>query len=432
MLIPFGQFGTRLMGGKDCAEESYYIHTMMSTLTRSIFHPHDDPLLSYNSYRNQKIEPQRFVPVIPMILVNGSEGTGIGWSTNIPNHDPHQIIRCLRNMIAGKEPEVLLPHWRNFRGKIQAVGDASFISIGCLAIIEGDKIEITELPIGTWTSSYKESVLDQLLTGSDATKPIISEYKEFHTDTTVRFVITFVPGEFNKLKNEIGGFHRVFKLTGIIKTDNMHAFDGSNTLRRYEKANDILKEFYDLRLSFYVKRKEYWEKKLTAEADKVSNQARFILAKTENSLVVENKARKTIIDELIQLGYPADPVEKWKQENGIESSEGEREEFENLSSEENNDAKKFDYLLSMSIWMLTEEMKNQLIKKRDAKLAEVIALKAKSEYELWLDDLDELEKKLHEFEEKERMNSSKPLDSKELYPSDDGIDVEFRVTNEFV
>lgn len=44
LLEPRGQFGTRLSGGKDSASPRY-IFTLMSPLTRLIFHPHDDPLL---------------------------------------------------------------------------------------------------------------------------------------------------------------------------------------------------------------------------------------------------------------------------------------------------------------------------------------------------------------------------------------------------
>lgn len=100
VLMPSGQFGTRLAGGKDSASPRY-IFTMMSPLTRLIFHPHDDPLLQYQFDDNLKIEPVWYIPIIPMVLVNGAEGIGTGWSTKIANHNPRQIIRCLRNMIQG-------------------------------------------------------------------------------------------------------------------------------------------------------------------------------------------------------------------------------------------------------------------------------------------------------------------------------------------
>lgn len=436
LLIPFGQFGTRLMGGKDCADY-YYLYTMRSTLTRLIFHPHDDPLLSYNTDRieNQKIEPNWYIPIIPMILVNGFEGTGTGWSTKVPKYDTHQLIRSLRKMIAGEEPEVLTPHYNHFLGSIEATGDTRFAASGCVAIIESGKIEITELPIGTWTTPYKENVLEPLLHGTENVKPIITEYKEYHTDTTVRFVISFAPGEFEKLEKEVGGFHRVFKLCGSINTNNMHAFDSNNYLRKYEKANDILKEFYNVRLEYYVKRKNYWEIKLTAEADKLCNQAKFIMEKTNNTLVVENKTQKVMIDELIELGYLADPVEKWRRKTGIDANEkeGEKEgeDCERALSKELINFKEYDYLLGMSMWMLTEESKNELFKQRDAKISELNVLKKKSEYDLWLTDLDALENALLEMEEKQQ-NEQAMNSNKDLYPSETGKNVVFKVTEAFL
>jgi DNA topoisomerase-2 len=84
LLEPLGQFGTRLQGGKDAASPRY-IFTNLSTLARTIFHPDDDPLLTYLNDDGQSIEPEWYIPVVPMLLVNGGEGIGTGWSTGIPN-----------------------------------------------------------------------------------------------------------------------------------------------------------------------------------------------------------------------------------------------------------------------------------------------------------------------------------------------------------
>lgn len=73
----------------------------------------------------------------------------------------------------------------------------------------------------------------------------------------------------------------------------------------------ILQEFYSLRLKMYGKRKDYLTGILEAEAAKLTAQARFIMEKCNGELVVENKKRKTIVDELIKRGYPADPVKEW-------------------------------------------------------------------------------------------------------------------------
>uniref|UniRef100_A0A1B0CES7 DNA topoisomerase 2 n=1 Tax=Lutzomyia longipalpis TaxID=7200 RepID=A0A1B0CES7_LUTLO len=179
-------------------------------------------------------------------------------------------------------------------------------------ILPGNRIEITELPIGVWTQTYKENVLEPLLHGTDKTKAILNDYKEYHTDTTVRFVISFTAGEFDRIRAEAGGFHRVFKLSSSISTSSMHAFDENLCLRRYDNVNVILREFYTLRLDFYVKRKSYLVGMLTAEAEYLDNQARFIVEKCNGTIVVENKKRKVIIEELLKRGYKPNPTREWQ------------------------------------------------------------------------------------------------------------------------
>lgn len=76
----------------------------------------------------------------------------------------------------------------------------------------------------------------------------------------------------------------------------------ANLVSRYEKVEEILRDFYALRIKYYGKRKDYLIGQLKAEADKLSNQARFILEKCDKDLVVENKKRKVMVDELIKRG----------------------------------------------------------------------------------------------------------------------------------
>lgn len=471
LLMPNGQFGTRLQGGKDSASPRY-IFTMMSPLTRLIFHPADDPLLQQQLDDNLKIEPVWYLPIIPMILVNGAEGIGTGWSTKVPNFNPRDIIANIRRMIQGDQPKPMHPWYKNFKGSIDKITDIRYVSSGNIATLGDNKIEISELPVGVWTQAFKENVLEPLYSGSEKQKQIISDYKEYHTDTTVRFVITLLPAEYDNLDREEGGFHRIFKQTASLNLAQMHAFDANNFLKRYENVQEILKEFYELRLGFYGKRKEYMLGQLQAEAKQLSNQARFILEKCNKTLVVENKKRKVIVDELISRGYDPDPIQAWKDKIKEESDEDEaaeeEEEQEDAKPSKSSkpvdpekafqrltDVKKFNYLLGMSMWMLTEEKKNEILKQRDTKLAEVSVLEAKTIESLWVDDLDAFEKKLTEVEEKERAEESGlnlkqqkamakmapqgvkkrggaavSAATRDIYPSKDGVRIEFRVTDE--
>lgn len=284
----------------------------MSDLTRIIFNHLDDPLLQQQKEDNQKIEPVFYIPIIPMVLVNGCEGIGTGWATKIPNHNPRAIIENLRLMLNGEEPKPMQPWYKNFRGKIEHISDSRYLTSGNIAQVEGNKLEITELPIGTWTQTYKENTLEPLLNGSEKIKPIITDYKEYNTDTTVRFVITFAPGEYDRLKAENGGFHRVFKLQSSLSLSSMYAFDQNCCLRRYDTSINILKEFFPLRLEFYGKRKDYMEGQLKALSDELSNKARFIVEKCDGTLVVENKKKKDIEAELLKRGYTPNPMKAWK------------------------------------------------------------------------------------------------------------------------
>lgn len=69
-----------------------------------LFNVNDDPLLKSNFDDNLKIEPDWYCPIIPMVLVNGAEGIGTGWSTKLPNYDVREIIANIKRMLDGEDP----------------------------------------------------------------------------------------------------------------------------------------------------------------------------------------------------------------------------------------------------------------------------------------------------------------------------------------
>merc|ERR1711913_67275 len=121
--------------------------------------------------------------------------------------------------------------------------------------------------------------------------------------------------------------------------------------------------------------------------------------------VIENKKKKDIVSELLKRGYDPDPVKAWtKVQDRERALEEERDEEVSEQEDEDQDtqASEFDYLMSMAMWNLTKEKKDQLLKKRDEKLQEVEKLKKKSEKDLWEDDLKEFLAALDKQEQKER------------------------------
>ena len=154
LLLPNGQFGTRDQGGKDRAS-ARYIFTELSPITRTIFHPDDDPLLNYLKDDNYPIEPEHYLPTLPMVLINGAEGIGTGWSTNIPCYNPEDIVTNIRLLMDGKEQVPMLPWWRGFRGTVKKIAEHKYHVTGTVRKINDTIVEITELPIHKWTQNYK-------------------------------------------------------------------------------------------------------------------------------------------------------------------------------------------------------------------------------------------------------------------------------------
>ena len=116
LLEPNGQFGTRLQGGK-MQVAPRYIWTKLNKLTKLIFVPDDNPLLKYNLDDGQKVEPEWYIPIIPLVLVNGTEGIGTGFSTKVPSHNPLDIISNINNILDGNKYSPMKPWFKNFTGK---------------------------------------------------------------------------------------------------------------------------------------------------------------------------------------------------------------------------------------------------------------------------------------------------------------------------
>lgn len=390
LLAPIGQFGTRLNGGKDAASPRY-IFTHLSPLTRKLFHEDDDPLLLHLYDDNQRIEPDHYVPILPTVLINGSEGIGTGWSTKIPNYNPRDVVDNLKLMMDGLEPRHMEPWYKNFKGEIIAVDETKYASNGEVALLGENQIEISELPVKCWTQTYKESVLHPMLQGTEKTPPVIQDFREYHTDMTVRFVIKMSDTKLSEAQQM--GIHKFFKIQTTMSLASMVLFDTNGCIRRYNSPIEILKEFYDIRIKMYGDRKSYMENMLEAEMRKLNNMARFILEKIEGKIKIEDRKKKDIIAQLVQRDYEPDPVKNWKEK--IEKIRREREKADSFEEqdkeEEEQDAtdSNFQYLLGMPIYNLSREKKEEFLKKKADKEIELESLKRKTPKEIWREDLND-------------------------------------------
>lgn len=398
LLTPSGQFGTRRLGGKDAASPRY-IFTKLEKITRTIFHPDDDDLLTYLNDDGQSIEPEYYMPVIPFVLVNGSDGIGTGWSSSVPNYNPREIIANIRLLIDGHEMKKLDPCYFGFNGPIVAetgtrVG--SYTANGLIERTDDTTLVISELPLKKWTQDYKQFLEGMLVVDKKNSEPDIKDFKENHTDTVVSFTITATKEKIDSFEKEKNGLIGKFKLSTTVSTSNMTLFDESGKISRFPTPESMIETFYPIRLDFYVRRKELILKNLRREQRMLANKARFVEEVCEGDLIVSNRKRKDILADLKSRGYELFPKDA-KQK----SSEDDEDSSDELISESTSDselAKGYEYLLGMKIWSLTFEKAEQLREQLANKTREVAELEATSPQQIWKNDLDAIEDALDERE----------------------------------
>jgi len=281
LLEPCGQFGTRLMGGKD-ASQTRYIFTKLGPQTRILFDPRDDDVLEYLSDDGKQIEPEYFVPVLPMVLVNGTEGIGTGFSSNVPCFNPEDIKKNILRALSGEPLVKMTPWFRGFKGTIEATGDSSWVAKG---VYQGRVI--TELPPGRWTQDYKE-FLDDLVESKK-----ISNYVNNCTDNSVNFSIQGYEGTDEDFVKE-------FKLTKAIHGTNMHLFHPRKGIRKYTSAEEILVDFVEIRIEYYKKRKTRLLTDLSTKCCLLMDKARFIELVINGDLVIFKRTRVSIEQDLVK------------------------------------------------------------------------------------------------------------------------------------
>lgn len=231
LLVPNGQFGTRHLGGHDAAS-ARYIFTYLQPIARQVFKEEDESLLKLRDDDGMLVEPEWFVPVVPMVLVNGAQGIGTGFSTTIPSYDPIEIIRNIRKKLGGEKMDQMIPWYRGFKGSIENGLKDGYVSKGKIQQTGGGKVEISELPVSQWTQDYKMFLVN-------LPKPAVKRLVESHTDTSVHFSIEFDPDELAAEVESRGGLEDVFKLQKSISLRNMHMFTKDGKLQKFHDPREV-------------------------------------------------------------------------------------------------------------------------------------------------------------------------------------------------
>jgi len=373
LLEPNGQFGTRLQGGDDSASERY-IFTMLNSLTRYLFPEADDAVLSYLNDDGTIVEPEYYVPIIPFALMNGISGIGTGFSCNIAPYNPKQIIGYLKNKLQGvsNEGNEFIPYYEGFTGAITKIGEQKYLIKGKYEKINDEKIRITELPVGTWTMPYT-TFLESLMDGTTVDKtgkkipPSIKDFVSLCTEVSIDITIVFPKGKIQELESTIdangfNGIEKLLKLSTTVSTTNMHMFDANIKLHKYATVEEIIDDFYGVRLDTYRKRKEYLVADMEKKLVRLSNRARYIQETLAGTIDLRRKTAEQVTQLLSGLKFAL-----------IEGD--------------------YKYLIKMPMDSVTQENVESIMKEKANTEEELAVLKATPLEKIWLNELDVLDAK---------------------------------------
>ena len=251
-----------------------------------------------------------------------------------------------------------------------------------------DKIRVTELPVGYWTEDFKE-LLESLAEGSvdkagKKIAPIIKDYDDMSKDTTVDFIIYFQKGKLAELEASVGdnscnGVHKLLKLVSNVSTTNMHLFDSSEKLKKYETVQSIIDDYYGTRLDLYQKRKDYLIDFLQRELTVLSNKARYIQEVLQDTIDLRKKTKDQVVKMLNDKKYDM------------------------LLDTENG----YKYLTKMPMDSVTQENVDKLLKDKGDKEAQLLKIQTTTIQQMWLGELDILQKEYEAYkEDRERSTSS--------------------------
>jgi len=338
-LVPQGQFGTRIQGGKDAASPRY-IHTYLQPRIRKLVPEEDFAVLKYRDDDGLPVEPEWYAPVLPMLLVNGSRGIGTGYSTYIPPCDPAVIKKKLISKIRTERPlksdPPLVPYFEGFKG--------TYTEDGVVGVFKKDKEDfvVTELPPGTWTADYREWLEKELAEGR------IKDFTDTSTDQQINIRIKGIEEK-----------ALVKSLTEKVRTTNMHAFNSEGVITKYETLTDILCEFWTVRINLYETRRAYQIKTLNEKLPYHKNVVRFIRdqIQDEPKVVLKKKTLEECNKILGEHEYPH-----------IDGS--------------------YDYIMRLPVSAFTSEKVAKHEKDMEDLLAEIARLEATNAEKMWLADLE--------------------------------------------
>ncbi len=344
-----GNFGKRLINE---ASADRYIFTAGENYLSKIYMKDDYPVLIDQNFEGVNIEPRFFVPILPVLLINGSVGgISTGFSQNIYQRPLGEIIKATQDYIESGTFKAPKPNWRGFTGQItQGADSKKWLVYGKFERVSTTQIKITELPIGYELKNYI-AILDTLEDSG-----VISTYVDRSGSEKFSFTLK-VTRKFSSLSDE-----KIFEALKLkVKIwEQFTCIGEDNRIHQLESAEELFYAYAKVREEYYIKRKENLILTLKDNLRELASKYLFIKGVIDAKIIVNNKKKSDIITQI----QPIQGI--------IEVDDS------------------FDYLLRMPIYSLTKEKLDELTAKIKETQVELKAVEIKDEKTMWKDDIGAL------------------------------------------
>jgi DNA topoisomerase-2 len=393
LLLPIGNFGFRRLLGADQAS-ARYIFTKLNPLTPYLFRKEDEPIYNYIIEENHQIEPESYAPILPMVLVNGCQGIGTGFSTTIPMFNPIEVANVILDMLDEKQARNLSPWFNGFNGTVKKLSTDKYQTNGKYEIVDTNKLVITEIPIGVSIDSYRKILESYLMTDKKPTdNEFLTDVIDKGDNNKVHFEVIFYGNKLQTLvKNN--NIEKKFKLTSSIALTNMYLHNPKGVITKYEYVEDIFDDFYSYRLDIYKKRKEFMVRYLENQMNLLKYKVKFIEQKLDGEIIIERRKEQEILSDLDKKGYPR------------------------LSNDVNaeDEKKTYRYITDMPLFSLTKEKIDKLMEEYKAKKDEYDTYKSITPQDLWRREINEFIKQYDKImaEKKEEVDKKERKESREV------------------
>lgn len=245
LLQGIGQFGTRVATTSFAAPR--YTYVKKYKMTENLVYPDLDIAPLKENYDGSTVEPISFLPIIPLVLLNGVSGIAVGWSTEILPRKLSDIVKATISALDGKKINTIKPNYTYLDCSIKNIDENQWLISGKCKIVDSSTIHITELPPDVSLEKFKER-LNKL---EDDNK--INSYVDRSTGV-IDVIVKFPRGSVKDWTEEYAV--NFLKLTQK-KTERIVVVGWNNrSIVQYDNAETLVREFVEWRLKWYYKRYE--------------------------------------------------------------------------------------------------------------------------------------------------------------------------------